>query len=181
MVKLHMLKWRLGLSLFSVCIAHACVHECSVSRSHLTLCDSVDCSLPDFCVRGIFQARTPELFAISSPRGVFLIEGLNPCLLNRRWILYHWAAREVPYMHSMCMLHVLFCARIKLSSSYAMKKWTNSHHLAYFSFLEPTATPCQRRQWHPTPVLLPGKSHGRRSLVGCSPFGIENFRKLINN
>ena len=29
----------------------------------------------------------------------------------------------------------------------------------------------QRRQWHPTPVLLPGKSHGRRSLEGCSPWG----------
>ena len=25
----------------------------------------------------------------------------------------------------------------------------------------------------PTPVLLPGKSHGRRSLVGCSPWGRE--------
>ena len=30
-----------------------------------------------------------------------------------------------------------------------------------------------RRQWHPTPVLLPGKSHGQRSLVGCSPWGLE--------
>ena len=30
-----------------------------------------------------------------------------------------------------------------------------------------------RRQWQPTPVLLPGKSHGRRSLVGCSPWGRE--------
>ena len=29
----------------------------------------------------------------------------------------------------------------------------------------------QRRQQLPTPVLLPGKSHGRRSLVGCSPWG----------
>ena len=28
-----------------------------------------------------------------------------------------------------------------------------------------------RRQWHPTPVLLPGKSHGRRNLVGYSPWG----------
>ena len=28
-----------------------------------------------------------------------------------------------------------------------------------------------RRQWHPTPVLLPGKSHGWRSLVGRSPWG----------
>ena len=29
----------------------------------------------------------------------------------------------------------------------------------------------RRRQWHPTPVHLPGKSHGWRSLVGCSPWG----------
>ena len=26
-----------------------------------------------------------------------------------------------------------------------------------------------RRQWHPSPVLLPGKSHGWRNLIGCSP------------
>ena len=31
----------------------------------------------------------------------------------------------------------------------------------------------QRRQWHPTPVLLPGKFHGWRRLVGCSPWGLE--------
>ena len=30
-----------------------------------------------------------------------------------------------------------------------------------------------RRQWHPTPVLLPGKFHGRRSLEGCSSWGHE--------
>ena len=29
----------------------------------------------------------------------------------------------------------------------------------------------QRRQWQPIPVLSPGKSHGRRSLAGCSPWG----------
>ena len=30
-----------------------------------------------------------------------------------------------------------------------------------------------RRQWHPTPVFLPAKSHGRRSLVSCSTWGRE--------
>ena len=30
-----------------------------------------------------------------------------------------------------------------------------------------------RRQWQPTLVLLPGKSHGQRRLVGCSPWGLE--------
>ena len=33
----------------------------------------------------------------------------------------------------------------------------------------------RRRQWHPTPVLLLGKSHGWRSLVGCSPWGREDL------
>ena len=33
-----------------------------------------------------------------------------------------------------------------------------------------------RRRWHPTPVLLPGKSHGQRSLVGCSPWGSLGVR-----
>ena len=33
------------------------------------------------------------------------------------------------------------------------------------------ATAHTRRQWHPTPVLLPGGSHGWRSLEGCSPWG----------
>ena len=37
--------------------------------------------------------------------------------------------------------------------------------LSHFTFTD------WRRQWHPTPVLLPGKSHGCRSLVGCSPWG----------
>ena len=35
--------------------------------------------------------------------------------------------------------------------------------------------PISRRLWHPTPVLLPGKSHGRRSLMGCSPWGREEL------
>ena len=32
-----------------------------------------------------------------------------------------------------------------------------------------------RRKWQPTPVLLPGKCHGRRSLVGCSPWGCQEL------
>ena len=41
------------------------------------------------------------------------------------------------------------------------------------SFLSHSQGDSRRRRWHPTPVLLPGKSHGRRSLVGCSPWGQE--------
>ena len=44
------------------------------------------------------------------------------------------------------------------------------HNFVYFLL---AVLGLQRKQWHPTPVLLPGKSHGRRSLVGCSPWGLE--------
>ena len=33
----------------------------------------------------------------------------------------------------------------------------------------------RRRQWHPTPILLPEKSHGLRSLIDCSPWGLEKL------
>ena len=41
--------------------------------------------------------------------------------------------------------------------------WATS--LSLFTFMH------WRRKWQPTPVLLPGKPHGQRSLVGCSPWG----------
>ena len=43
--------------------------------------------------------------------------------------------------------------------------------LYQFSVFKFAAFCCnRRRQWHPTPGLLPGKSHGQRSLVGCNPW-----------
>ena len=36
-----------------------------------------------------------------------------------------------------------------------------------------------RKQWPPTAALLPGKSHGRRSLEGCSPWGHKESRHDI--
>ena len=48
-----------------------------------------------------------------------------------------------------------------------LKVSTNNHPLLPFE----NWPLLRRRQWHPTPVLLPGKSHGQRSLVGCSPWG----------
>ena len=43
----------------------------------------------------------------------------------------------------------------------------------YFSELTFPLLHVWRRQRHPIPVLLPGKSHGWGSLVGCSPCGLE--------
>ena len=40
-----------------------------------------------------------------------------------------------------------------------------------FKNIRDTKGTFRRRQWHPTPVLLLGKSHGQRSLLGCNPWG----------
>jgi len=58
----------------------------------------------------------------------------------------------------------LFLARLSFRIEREIKNVSNKEKLKEF---------IQRRRWHPTPVLLPGKSYGRRSLVGCSPWGRE--------
>ena len=35
-----------------------------------------------------------------------------------------------------------------------------------------------RRKWQPAPVFLPGESHGQRSLVGYSPWGLKKSMLL---
>ena len=47
--------------------------------------------------------------------------------------------------------------------------WCRAHQFC-LRFLKVEVGEFWRRQWHPTPVLLPAESHGRRSLVGCSPW-----------
>ena len=48
--------------------------------------------------------------------------------------------------------------------------FTQISHFIY-TYLHMCVHSSQRRQWHPTLVLLPGKSHGWRGLVGCSSWG----------
>ena len=54
-----------------------------------------------------------------------------------------------------------------------IKKKTKRRILQIKRGLRDRATKFQRGQWQPTAVLLPGKSHVRRSLVGCSPWDRE--------
>ena len=74
-----------------------------------------------------------------------------------------------------------------LGSKYKHGDYTNSSHLTDFSGGSVVKKPLVKagdvglitglgrspggKKWKPTPVLLPGKSHGLRSLVGYSPWG----------
>ena len=53
------------------------------------------------------------------------------------------------------------------STDERIKKMWFIYTIEYYSAIR------QRRQWQPNPVLLPGKSHEQRSLVGCNPWGCE--------
>ena len=51
-----------------------------------------------------------------------------------------------------------------------MLEWNcQAQQLYFMAFMGGGSQGSRRRQWHPTPVLLPRKSHGWRSLVGYSP------------
>ena len=80
-----------------VCV---CVCVCTVAQSHPTLCDPVDCSPLVSSVHGIFLA-IPEWVAMSSSRGTFLTQELNPCLLQ-------WQVNSLPLCH-LQSLHVSHC------------------------------------------------------------------------
>ena len=53
--------------------------------------------------------------------------------------------------------------------------WVRETHNMQNILIMAKSSQNRRRQWHPTPVLLPGKSYGRSSLVGCSPWGFEEL------
>ena len=58
-------------------------------------------------------------------------------------------------------------------------RYLKRKHILFLLNLNEYLTSCivhpWRRQWQPIPVLLPGKSHGWRSLVGCSPWGSKEL------
>ena len=77
---------------------------------------------------------------------------------------------QIPYINNV-IWYLSFSYRI---TSFSMITSSCTHVAAngvILFFLWLSSTALWRRQWHPTPVLLPGKSQGWGSLVGCSPWG----------
>ena len=78
------------------------------------------------------------------------------------------SARQIPLSVQVKLsleTHLSFLSHVSLSSGWACGVFN-------ISLLNcPKLRKRRRRQWHHTQVLLPGKSHGWRSLVGCGPWG----------
>ena len=77
--------------------------------------------------------------------------------------------------HSVLNVHISSSHFLKKVKTYPLNFKVNKRLDVSVSGLSNRQDSYWRKQWHPTPVLLPGKSHGRRSLVGCSPWGGEEL------
>ena len=68
-----------------------------------------------------------------------------------------------------------YCARVCVCLDLFNQKGVRKSSKVYICVCSYSCllTVLRRRQWQPTPVLLPGKSHEQRSLVGYSPWGHE--------
>ena len=63
---------------------------------------------------------------------------------------------------------------IHIQILFPFKLLDNIEHSSLCCIVDPSWSSILNTVWHPTPVLLPGKSHGRRSLVDCSLWGQES-------
>ena len=152
------------------------VKESEVAQSCLTLCDPRDCSPPGSSVHGIFQARVLEWVAISFSRGSSQLRDwtLVSCIAGRHFTI--WATREVLKFHLSCALaltimmdkesHLTNPGGTSGKEPNCQGRRHNRHRFYPWVRKSPW-----RRWWQPTPVSLPGKSLGQRSLLGYSPWG----------
>ena len=93
-----------------------------------------------------------------------------PFLNQRDWVLSEQTPtgtkQLLEFMVNHSWKHCFCCPSLVMEIPFP--SYTSLTPILIIVFLQ---DPWWRRQWHRTPVLLPGKSHGWRSLVGCSPWG----------
>ena len=86
------------------------------------------------------------------------------------WVL---ALGSVQFISVQSLSHVRLLATPWIAACQASLSIINSWSLPKLMSNQSVRRRRRRRQRHPTPALLPGKSHGQRGLVGCNPWGRE--------
>ena len=90
----------------------SCLHAKSL-QSCLTLCDPMDCCLPDPSVHGVFQARILEWIAMLSSGGSSWPRDpthVSYFFCIGRWVLYHYTTWEATVFHSRTRLFLNWCS-----------------------------------------------------------------------
>ena len=128
------------------CIDRQILYHCSTSEALLLGRETIKLTVRLFGLQFWFCHLSAKLLWVI----IFLNIRTLISFLSISWensCPYYWAGR-IDYTIKFTVLFLITCHFLRAS---LVAQW--------------------RRQWHPTPVLLPGKSHGRRSLVGGSPRG----------
>ena len=114
-------------------------------------------SSPVSSVHGISQARILEWVAISFSRGSSRPRNWTQVSCTGKWILYHWATREV---------HLpLYTHKKTLCPPWWLSWWRLYPQRGRPGFNPWVGKIPWRREWQPTPVFWPGEFHGQGSLA----------------
>ena len=158
-------------------------------QSCSTLCDPMDCSSVGSSVHGIPQARILEWVAMPTSRGSSRPRDRTQVCCTGGQLLYHsTTAKSLQLCPTLChpldcsppgsSVHGISQARIlewvampSSKGSSPPRNQTCVSCLQHWQAGSLPLVPPAEKAVAPTPVLLPGKSHGRRGLVGCSPWG----------
>ena len=167
---------------------------CVLSRVWLFM-TPMDCSLP-----WNFEGKNTKVASLSFSRGSFPPKDricLSCVSCNGRWILYHCATWEAPrFIHRVASGMISVCSwlnNISLLYIYILYSfpggsdnkesacnagdpglipgWERSPGEGNGNPLQYSCSGESYGPWQPTPIFLPGESHGLRRLVGCSPQG----------
>ena len=165
------------------CLLSCPLSVSSVAQSCPTLCDPMDCSTPGFPV----HHQLPEP---AQTHGYWVGDAIQPSHPLSSFPLYTWESEDLSCEGPSLKSHRdktesglldLLLMRMLSKADPEIKIWVQTFSLGgvFVIDLLPLSSDAPfnmwgkipwRRQWHPTPVLLPGKSHGWRSLVGYSPW-----------
>ena len=127
--------------------------------------------------------QKPFTVWITTNCGIFLMRWKYQTTLPASWetcmavkkqqleLMEKWAGSKLGNQYIKTRCHPAYLANMQ-STSCEMPAWMK-HKLEsrLLGEISTTSDIQWRRQWHPTPALLPGKCHGWKSLVGRSPWG----------
>ena len=129
-----------------------------VTWSCSTLCDPMDSIVSPWNSPG----QNTGVGSLSLLQVIFPTQGLNPGLPPCRQILYQLSHKGSPL--------ATWCGKKKKKAE-GSECFKNEEHLLKVTFCTNLEFATGRRKRQPTPVFMPGKSHGPRSLVGYNPWG----------
>ena len=161
--------------------------SCWVAKSCLTLwphklqpirlpCSSLSprvhwnfCPLTQWCHPTISFSVTPFSYSPWGPKELDMTESVNCWVESNFYPMSNSALNQWPTVQEQIRI-IPFKSKLNQWWQFLNEK-LSTWLLRCCTFPLGVTSILGKSQWQPTPALLPGKSHGQRSLVDCSPWG----------